>query len=165
MIVSSSFLLLRQLIFEQGVDGVLRLVHDGLGYDHVLRAKKLQGQLHGVVLGPADAPVGELADEHATALHLGPHDEVKRPVAHLLAYARLAKTLHGLRHGRVGRKKEILAVVVVSLSANLYMLAMVAMVLIAVDVLIILIHNCIVFLSSNGGTQTLYRVVSMQPAE
>ena len=145
MIVSSSFLLLRQLIFEQGVDGVLRLVHDGLGYDHVLRAKKLQGQLYCVVLGPADAPVGQLPDEHATALHLGPHDEVERPVAHLLAHARLAKTLHGLRHGCVGRKKKILAVVVVSLSADLYVLAMVAMVLIAVDILIILIHNCIVF--------------------
>ena len=118
MIVSSSFLLLRQLLIEQGVDGVLRLVHDGLGYDHVLRAEKLQGQLHGVVLGLADAPVGQLPDEHATALHLGPHDEVKRPVAHLLAHARLAKTLHGLRHGRVGRKKKILAVVVVSESGK-----------------------------------------------
>ena len=143
--IVSSFLLFRQLIVEQGVDGVLRLVHDGLSDNHILRAEKLQGQLHGVVLGPADASVGELADQHAAALHLGPHDEVERPVAHLLAHARLAKTLHGLRHGRVGRKKEILAVVVVSLSADLYMLAMVAMVLIAVDVLIILIHNCIVF--------------------
>ena len=165
MIVSSSFLLLRQLLIEQGVDGVLRLVHDGLGYNHILRTEKLQRQLHRVVLGPADAPVGELADQHAAALHFGPHDEVERPVGHLLAHARLAKALHGLRHGCVGRKKKILAVVVVSLSADLYVLAMVAMVLIAVDVLIILIHNCIVFLSSNGGTLKLYRVVSMQPAE
>ncbi len=167
----SSFLLLRQLIFEQGVDGVLRLVHDDLGYDHVLRAEKLQGQLYRVVLRPADAPVGELADQHAAALHFGPHDEVERPVAHLLAYARFAKTLHGLRHGCVGRKKKILAVVVVSLSADLYVLAMVAMVLIAVDVLIILIHNCLFFVSSwgrrdtEGGSTMLYRVVSMQPAE
>ena len=142
MIVSSSFLLLRQLIFEQGVDGVLRLVHDGLGYDHVLRAEKLQRQLHRVVLGLADAPVGQLPDEHATALRPWLRHEVKRPVAHLLAYARLAKALHGLQHGSVGRKKKILAVVVVSLSADLYVLAMVAMVLIlnlVVD-LIILIH-------------------------
>ena len=163
MIVSSSLLLLRQLIFEQGVDGVLRLVHDGLGYDHVLRAEKLQRQLHGVVLGLADAPVGELADEHATALHLGPHDEVKRPVAHLLAHARLAEALHGLRHGSVGRKKKILAVVVVSLSADLYMLAMVAMVLIAVEVFIILIHNCIVFcfiLGTEGHRRWIDNVVS-----
>ncbi len=145
MIVSSSFLLLRQLLIEQGVDGVLRLVHDGLSDDHILRAEKLQGQLHRVVLGLADAPVGEFANQYAAALHLGPHDEVERPVAHLLAHARLAKALHGLRHGCVGRKKKILAVVVVSLSADLYVLAMVAMVLIAVDVLIILIHNCIVF--------------------
>ena len=151
MIVSSALLLLRQLIFEQGVDGVLRLVHDGLGYDHVLRAKKLQGQLHGVVLGLADAPVGELADQHAPALHLGPHDEVERPVRHLLPYARLPKALHGLWHGRVGRKKKILAGVIVSLSADLYMLAMVAMVLIAVDVLIILIHSCIVFYPQMEG--------------
>ena len=149
--IVSSFLLFRQLIIEQGVDGVLRLVHDGLGDDHVLRAEKLQRQLHGVVLGPADASVGEFANEHAAALHLGPHDEVERPVAHLLAYARLAKALHGLRHGCVGRKKKILAVVVVSLSADLYMLAMVAMVLIAVDVLIILIHNCIVFYPQMEG--------------
>ena len=144
MIVSSSFLLLRQLIFEQGVDGVLRLVHDGLGYDHVLRAEKLQRQLHGVVLRPADASVGELADQHAPALHLGPHDEVKSSVAHLLTHARFAKTLHDLRHGRVGRKKKILAVVVVSLSADLYVLAMIAMVLIVnlvVD-LIVLVHCC-----------------------
>ena len=151
MIVSSSFLLLRQLIFEQGVDGVLRLVHNRLGYDHVLRAEKLQRQLHRVVLGLADAPVGQLPDEHAAALHLGPHDEVERPVAHLLAYARLAKTLHGLRHGCVGRKKKILAVVVVSLSADLYVLAMVAMVLIADDVLIILIHNCMFFYPQMEG--------------
>ena len=151
MSVSSSFLLLRQLIFEQGVDGGLRLVHDGLGDDHVLRAKKLQGQLHGVVLGLADAPVGQLPDEHAAALRFRPWHEVKRPVAHLLAHARLAKALHGLRHGRVGRKKKILAVVVVSLSADLYMLAMVAMVLIAVDVLIILIHSCIVFYPQMEG--------------
>ena len=151
MIVSSSLLLLRQLIFEQGVDGVLRLVHDGLGYDHVLRAEKLQRQLHGVVLGPADAPVGELANEHAAGLRFRPWHEIKRPVGHLLAHARLAKTLHGLRHGCVGRKKKILAVVVVSLSADLYMLAMVAMVLIAVDVLIILIHNCIVFYPQMEG--------------
>ena len=144
MIVSSSFLLLRQLLIEQGVDSVLRLVHDGLGYDHVLRAEKLQRQLYCVVLGPADAPVGELADQYAAALHLGPHDEVERPVAHLLAHARLAKALHGLRHGCVGRKKKILAVVVVSLSADLYMLAMIAMVLIVnliVD-LIVLVHCC-----------------------
>ena len=102
--------------------------------------EKLQRQLHGVVLRPADASVGELADQHAPALHLGPHDEVERPVAHLLAYARLPKTLHGLRHGRVGRKKKILAVVVVSLSADLYVLAMIAMVLIVnliVDLLLI----------------------------
>ena len=140
--IVSSFLLFRQLIIEQGVDGVLRLVHDGLGYNHILRAEKLQRQLHGVVLRPADAPVGELADEHATALRFRPWHEVKRPVAHLLAHARLAEALHGLRHGRVGRKKKILAVVVVSLSANLYMLAMVAMVLIVnlvVD-LIVLVH-------------------------
>jgi len=142
------FFLLRQLIFEQGVDGVLRLVHDGLGYDHVLRAEKLQGQLYGVVLRLADASVGEFADQHAAALHLGPHDEVERSVAHLLAYARLAKALHGLGHGCVGRKKKILAVVVVSLSADLYMLAMVAMVLIVnliVDLivdLIVLVHCC-----------------------
>ena len=144
MIVFSSLLLLRQLIIEQGVDGGLCLVHDGLGYDHVLRTEKLQGQLHRVVLGLADAPVGELADEHAAALHLGPHDEVKSSVAHLLAHARLPKTLHGLRHGHVGRKKKILAVVVVSLSADLYMLAMIAMVLIVnliVD-LIVLVHCC-----------------------
>ena len=144
MIVSSSFLLLRQLIFEQGVDGVLRLVHDGLGYNHVLRAEKLQRQLHGVVLGPADAPVGQLPDEHAAGLRFRPWHEVKRSVRHLLAYARLPKALHGLRHGCVGRKKKILAVVVVSLSANLYMLAMVAMVLIVnliVD-LIVLVHCC-----------------------
>ena len=144
MSVSSSFLLLRQLIFEQGVDGGLRLVHDGLGYDHVLRAEKLQGQLHGVILGPADAPVGQLPDEHAAGLRPWPHDEVERPVAHLLAHARLPKALHGLRHGRVGRKKKILAVVVVSLSADLYVLAMVAMVLIVnliVD-LIVLVHCC-----------------------
>ena len=144
MIVSSSFLLLRQLIFEQGVDGVLRLVHDGLSDDHILRAEKLQGQLHRVVLGLADAPVGEFANQHAAALHFGPHDEVERPVGHLLAHARLPKTLHGLRHRRVGRKKKILAVVVVSLSADLYVLAMVAMVLIlnlVVD-LIILVHCC-----------------------
>ena len=140
-----SFLLLRQLIFEQGIDGVLRFVHNRLGYNHILRTEKLQGQLHCVVLGPADAPVGQLPDEHAAALRFRPWHEVERPVAHLLAHARLAEALHGLRHGRVGRKKEILAVVVVSLSADLYMLAMVAMVLIAVDVLIILIHNCIVF--------------------
>ena len=130
------------MIFEQGVDGVLRLVHDGLGDDHVLRAEKLQGQLHRIVLGLADASVGELANEHATALHLGPHDEVERPVAHLLAHARLAEALHGLRHRRVGRKKKILAVVIVSLSADLYVLAMVAMVLIVnliVD-LIVLVH-------------------------
>ena len=151
MSFSSSFPLLRQLIFEQGVDGVLRLVHDGLGYDHVLRAEKLQGQLYCVVLGPADAPVGELANEHAAALHLGPHDEVERPVGHLLAHARLAKALHGLRHGSVGRKKKILAVVIISLSADLYVLAMIAMVLIAVDVLIILIHNCIFFYPQMEG--------------
>ena len=169
--IVSSFLLFRQLVIEQGVDGVLRLVHDGLGNDHVLRAEKLQRQLHGVVLGPADASVGEFADQHAAALHLGPHDEVERPVAHLLAHARLAKALHGLRHGCVGRKKKILAVVVVSLSADLYVLAMVAMVLIADDVFIILIHNCLFFVSSwgrrdtEGGSTTLYRVVSMQPAE
>ena len=138
--IVSSFLLLRQLIIEQGVDGVLCLIHDGLGDDHVLRAEKLQRQLHGVVLGPADASVGELADEHAAALHLGPHDEVERPVAHLLAYARLAKALHGLRHGHVGRKKKILEVVALSLSADLYVLAMIAMVLIVnliVDLLLI----------------------------
>ena len=146
-----SFLLFRQLIIEQGVDGVLRLVHDGLGDDHVLRAKKLQGQLYCVVLGPADAPVGQLPDEHAAALRPWLRHEVKRPVRHLLTYARLAKTLHGLRHGRVGRKKKILAVVIVSLSADLYMLAMVAMVLIAVDVLIILIHSCIVFYPQMEG--------------
>ena len=135
--IVSSFLLFRQLIIEQGVDGVLRLVHDGLGDNHILRAKELQRQLYGVVLCPADASVGELANQHAAALHLGPQDEVERSVAHLLAYARLAKALHGLGHGCVGRKKKILAVVVVSLSADLYMLAMVAMVLIAVDVFII----------------------------
>ncbi len=165
MIVFSSLLLLRQLIIEQGVDGGLCLVHDGLGYDHVLRTEKLQGQLHRVVLGLADAPVGQFPNEHAPALRPWLRHEVERPVGHLLAYARLAKTLHGLRHGIVGRKKKILAVVIVSLSADLYVLAMVAMVLIAVDILIILIHNCIVFLSSNGGTLKLYRVVSMQPAE
>ena len=142
--IVSSFLLFRQLIVEQGVDGVLRLVHDGLGYDHVLRAKKLQGQLYCVVLGLADAPVGELANEHAASLRFRPWHEVKRSVRHLLAYARLPKALHGLRHGRVGRKKKILAVVVVSLSADLYVLAMVAMVLIVnliVD-LIVLVHCC-----------------------
>ena len=169
--IVSSFLLFRQLIIEQGVDGVLRLVHDGLGYDHVLRAEKLQGQLHRVVLGLADAPVGELANEHAPALRPWLRHEVKRPVGHLLAHARLAKALHGLRHRRVGRKKKILAVVVVSLSADLYMLAMVAMVLIAVDVFIILIHTCLFCVSSwgrrdtEGGSTTLYRVVSMQPSE
>ena len=151
MIVSSSFLLLRQLIFEQGVDGVLRLVHDGLGYDHVLRAEKLQGQLYGVVLRPADASVGEFANQHAAALRPWLRHEVERPVRHLLAHARLPKTLHGLRHGRVGRKKKILAVVVVSLSADLYVLAMVAMVLIAFDVLIILIHNCMFFYPQMEG--------------
>ena len=130
MSFSSSFLLLRQLIIEQGVDGGLRLVHDRLGYDHILRAEKLQGQLHRVVLGLADAPVGQLPDEHAAGLRFRPWYEVKRPVGHLLAHARLAKALHGLRHGSVGRKKTILAVVVVSLSANLYVLAMVAMILI-----------------------------------
>ena len=85
-------------------------------------------------------PWASFANEHAAALHLGPHDEVERPVAHLLPYARLAKALHGLRHGRVGRKKKILAGVVVSLSADLYVLAMVAMVLIlnlVVDLLLI----------------------------
>ena len=82
---------------------------------------------------------------------LGRHDEVERPVAHLLAHARLPKALHGLRHGRVGRKKKILAVVIVSLSADLYVLAMIAMVLIAVDVLIILIHNCIFFYPQMEG--------------
>ena len=138
------FFLLRQLIIEQGVDGGLGLVHDRLGYDHVLRAEKLQSQLHRVVLGLADAPVGELANEHAPALRFRPWHEVKRPVGHLLAHARLTKTLHGLRHRRVGRKKKILAVVVVSLSADLYVLAMVAMVLIVnliVD-LIVLVHCC-----------------------
>ena len=144
MSVSSSFLLLRQLIIEQGVDGGLRLVHDRLRYDHILRAEKLQGQLYCVVLGLADAPVGELANEHAPALRPWLRHEVKRPVGHLLAYARLAKTLHGLWHGIVGRKKKILAVVVVSLAADLYVLAMVAMVLIVnliVD-LIVLVHCC-----------------------
>ena len=91
------------------------------------------------------------ANEHAPALRPWLRHEVERPVGHLLAYARLAKTLHGLRHGIVGRKKKILAVVVVSLSADLYVLAMVAMVLIAVDVLIILIHNCIVFYPQMEG--------------
>ena len=122
----------------------MRLVHNRLGYDHVLRAEKLQGQLHRVVLGLADAPVGELANEHAPALRPWLRHEVERPVGHLLAYARLAKTLHGLRHRRVGREKKILAVVAVSLSADLYVLAMVAMVLIVnlvVD-LIILVHCC-----------------------
>ena len=144
MIVSSSFLLLRQLLIEQGVDSVLRLVHDGLGDDHILRAEKLQRQLHGVVLRPADASVGELANEHAPALRFRPWHEVKRPVAHLLSHARLAKALHGLRHGHVGRKKKILEVVVLSLSADLYVLAMLAMVLILnliVD-LIVLVHCC-----------------------
>ena len=140
----SPFFLLRQLIIEQGVDGGLGLVHDRLGDNHVLRAEKLQGQLHRVVLGPADAPVGELANKHAAALRPWLRHEVERPVGHLLAHARLAKTLHGLWHGRVGRKKKILAVVVVSLSADLHMLAMVAMVLIVnliVD-LIVLVHCC-----------------------
>ena len=149
--IVSSFLFISSIDIEQGVDGGLCLVHDGLGYDHVLRAEELQRQLHGVVLRPADAPVGKLANQHAAALHLGPHDEVERPVRHLLAHARLAKALHGLRHGSVGRKKKILAVVVVSLSADLYMLAMVAMVLIAVDVLIILIHNCMFFYPQMEG--------------
>ena len=138
------FFLLRQLIIEQGVDGGLGLVHDRLGDNHILRAEKLQGQLHGVVLGFADAPVGQLSYKHAPALRPWLRHEVKRPVGHLLAHARLAKTLHGLRHGSVGRKKKILAVVVVSLSADLYMLAMVAMVLIVnlvVD-LIVLVHCC-----------------------
>ena len=151
MSFSSSFLLLRQLILEQGVDSGLRLVHDRLGYDHVLRAEKLQGQLHRIVLGLADAPVGELPNKHAAALRTWLRHEVKRPVGHLLPHARLAKALHGLRHRRVGRKKKILAVVVVSLSADLYVLAMVAMVLIAVDVLIFLIHNCIVFYPQMEG--------------
>ena len=145
MIVFSSLLLLRQLIIEQGVDGGLCLVHDGLGYDHVLRTEKLQGQLHRVVLGLADAPVGQFPNEHAPALRPWLRHEVERPVGHLLAYARLAKTLHGLRHGIVGRKKKILAVVIVSLSADLYVLAMVAMVLIVnliVDLIVLVLVHC-----------------------
>ena len=80
-------LLFRQLFIEQGVDGVLRLVHDGMGDDHVLRAEKLQRQLQDVVLRPASAPVSELADQHAAALWFRPWHEVERPVAHLLAMA------------------------------------------------------------------------------
>ena len=120
-------LLFRQLFIEQSVDGVLRLIHDGMGDGHVLRAEKLQRQLHDVVLRPASVSVSELADQHAAALWFRPWHEVERPVAHLLAMA--------------------------------------AMVLVAIVGFIVLIHNCIVFLSSNGGHLMLCRVVLMQPAE
>ena len=60
---------------------------------------------------------------------------------HLDVYKR---QLHGLRHGHVGRKKKILEVVVLSLSADLYVLAMLAMVLILnlIFDLILLVHCC-----------------------
>ena len=97
----------------------------------------LQRQLNCPVLGLAHPSVRQLSDKLRLRLDSGLCHKVERAVGHLLRHAvHPPHTLHLIGHRIIGRKEEILALVVESDTAKLHVLARIDL---------IVSHNVIVF--------------------